>query len=235
MAKKRIINYIIIPIITICTSLILGMVFNDITLGATTLIFGFLNAYYMAIGKPINYVFGIFFSITYAWECYNNGLFGFLIFTIIVYTPIQVFGLINWIKHKTSDSEVLMKSLNVKNGIMLTILLLGASFGLGALLSLIPGQNLAYWDSSSQISNLCGVILATIRFREAWYIWLVNNVIDLLIWIIRVLQDAVNAQMALMVSIMYLIMNIIGIIMWIKIENKQKEQKIWLLQNKGQF
>ncbi len=225
MTKKQIINYIVIPSITICVSLVFGFIFNDIILGGSTLIFGFLNAYYMAVGKPCNYIFGILFSITYAIECYNNGLYGFVIFTLLVYTPIQIFGIINWIRHKSEDA-VLMRSLTLLHGIYLTALLVVSSFGLGLLLSLIPGQNLAFLDSSSQIVNLCGVVLVAIRFREAWYVWLVNNVIDLIIWIVRLSVNAVNAPMALIVSIMYLIMNIIGIIMWIKIEKQQKEQ-IW--------
>ena len=221
LTRKQIINYVNIPIITICASIIIGIFFNDVLLGSTTLIFGFLNAYYMAIGKPSNYIFGILFSITYALECYNNGLFGFVIFTILVYTPIQIYGLINWIRHKSNDA-IIMKSLKIWHAIVLTLLLAGASFGLGFLLSLIPGQNLAFLDSSSQILNLCGLILIALRFREAWYIWLFNNIIDLIIWIMRLCVGAVNAPMAFIVSIMYFIMNVIGIVLWIKIELKQK-------------
>ena len=223
LTKKQITNYLIVPIITICVAVTIGILFNDIALGATTLIFGFLNAYYMAIGKPCNYIFGMLFSLTYALECYNNGLYGFVIFTIIIYTPIQVFGLINWIRHKTEEKTVLMRSLTLLNGVILTLLLVAASFGFGLLLSLIPGQNLAFLDSGSQMVNLCGVVLVAIRFREAWYIWLINNVIDLIIWSIRLSVNAANAPMAFVVSIMYLIMNIIGIILWVNIEKKQKE------------
>ena len=176
----------------------------------------------MALGRPCNYLFGIAFSVVYAIVCYNNGLFGFVIFTVLVYTPIQIFGLINWIRHK-KDSSVLMKSLKISQGIMTSTLLVIASFVLGFLLSLIPNQNLAFLDSSSQIVNLCGVILVVSRFREAWYIWLINNFIDIIIWIINVIGGTIFSQMSLIVSIMYLIMNIVGLIMWIKIEKKQKE------------
>ena len=93
---------------------------------------------------------------------------------------------------------------------------------LGFLLSLIPNQNLAFLDSTSQIINICGVILVSLRFRECWYVWLANNIIDLIIWIVNVAKHTINSEMALITSIMYLVMNIIGVVAWIKIEKKQK-------------
>ena len=119
-----------------------------------------------------------------------------------------------------------MKSFTLKNSIIICSLILLLSVILGALLSLIPSQNLAFLDSTSQIINICGIILVAIRFRECWYIWLANNIIDLSIWIINVLKGTANCEMALITSIMYLVMNIIGLILWIKIEHKQKNQHI---------
>ncbi|MBO7526607.1 MAG: nicotinamide mononucleotide transporter, partial [Clostridia bacterium] len=147
----------------------------------------------------------------------------FLIFTILVYTPIQIIGLINWIKNK-QDNTVLTKSLSFLSGMGLTVLVIVCSFLLGFLLTLIPGQNLAFLDSSSQIINLCGVFLMSIRHREAWYVWLMNNTVDLIIWIINISNNSTYSQMAFIVSVMYFVMNIISLILWIKIEKKQKEK-----------
>ena len=223
MTKKNIINYVLVPIICACISLILGMIFDDVFIGTSMLFVGLLNAYYMAIGKWTNYIFGILFSIIYAFVCYSNGLYGFLIFTILVYTPIQIIGLINWIKNK-QDNTVLTKSLSFLSGMGLTVLVIVCSFLLGFLLTLIPGQNLAFLDSSSQIINLCGVFLMSIRHREAWYVWLMNNTVDLIIWIINISNNSTYSQMAFIVSVMYFVMNIISLILWIKIEKKQKEK-----------
>ena len=222
MKRRDIIDYVLLPLIVISFSLILGMIFDDILIGATMLAFGFLNSYYMAVGKWSNYIFGLLFSVTYAIACFNNGLYGFAIFTVLIYTPIQIYGLINWSKN-TKDDEVLMKSLNVKTGLLLTTILVMFSLMLGYLLSLIPGQNLPFLDSSSQIVNVCSIIMIALRHREAWYIWLINNIIDLTIWIINATNGTINSEMALITSVMYLIMNVIGLVMWIKIERRQKE------------
>ena len=80
---------------------------------------------------------------------------------------------------------------------------------LGLLLTKIPGQKLAFLDSSSNIINLCGIILMNLRFKECWIIWLFNNVFDLVIWIINATKNTPNSQMMLIVSIGYLLIFII--------------------------
>lgn len=214
----------IVVISTIVISFILGIIFNDYIWGSLTLIFGFLNAYYMAIGKWQNYIYGILFTLTYTYICTVNGLFGWLIFSVVFYLPVQIYGLVNWFKNK-QDDKVKMKSFTLKNSIIICLTILVGSAVLGYLLSLIPNQNLAFLDSTSQIVNICGVVLVSIRFRECWYIWLANNVIDLIIWIVNVFKGTINSEMALITSFMYLIMNIIGLICWIKIEKIQKNKK----------
>ena len=125
-----------------------------------------------------------------------------------------------------------MKSFTLKNSLIICSAILVGSVILGFLLSLIPSQNLAFLDSTSQIINICGVVLVAIRFRECWYVWLANNIIDLTIWIVNIIKHTPNCEMALITSIMYLVMNIIGVIAWIKIERKQKKlnntaENIW--------
>lgn len=219
--KKIFLKNAIIVVVTILVSFILGIIFNDYIWGTLTLIFGFLNSYYMAIGKWQNYIYGILFTLTYTYICTINGLYGWLIFSIVFYLPVQIYGIINWFKNKQGE-EVKMKSFTLKNSLIICSLILIFSIVLGFLLSLIPSQNLAFLDSTSQIINICGVVLVAIRFRECWYIWLANNLIDLSIWIVNTIKGTINSEMALITSIMYLVMNIIGLVSWIKIERRQK-------------
>ena len=221
---KNTFKVLIFPILISIVSVLIGILFGDILWGTLSLIFGFLNAYYMAIGKWYNYIFGFLFAVVYAYICTINGLFGLLIFTIIFYLPLQVTGLVNWFKNK-QEAEVKMRSLNLKTAIVLCISIVAGSTLLGFLLSLIPGQNLAFLDSTSQIINLCGVVLGTLRFRESWYIWLLNNLVDLSIWIVNTIAHTPNAEMSLVTSIMYLVMNVIGVVSWIILERKQKEKE----------
>lgn len=202
-------------------SLLVGIAFDDLV-GGITLAFGFLSAYYSAVGKWINYIFGILFSIIYAYINFINGLYGLVVFTVLVYLPVQIYGIISWIKTKDDDGVVLMSSLKAKHAVLLCASVVVFSVGMGFVLNLIPSQNLPFLDSFSQLINVAGVVLCSLRFRECWYIWLINNVVDLTIWIINVCNVTPSAIMMLITSIMYLIMNIIGLMNWVKKENEQK-------------
>ncbi len=221
-SKKRVLMEWTIIFVSLVVSFALGLIFHDYILGSLTLFFGFMNSYYMAVGKWQNYIFGILFTITYTIICTINGLYGWLIFSIVFYVPVQIYGLVNWSKNQ-QNKEVKMKSFTWKNSLIICTLVIVGSGILGFLLSLIPSQRLAFLDSTSQIINICGVVLVAIRFRECWYVWLINNLIDLSIWIVNVIHATENAEMTLITSIMYLIMNVIGLISWIVIENRQKK------------
>ena len=220
---KKFFQLYIVPIITILISFILGYFSNDYFWGVVTLIFGFLNAYYMAVGKWYNYIYGLLFSLSYAYVCSSSGLYGWGIFTIIFYVPSQIFGMINWFKNK-QDDVVEMRNLGIKKAIFVCASVLFGSLVFGYLLSLIPTQQLSFLDGTTQIVNVCGVVLSLFRFREAWYVWLINNVLDLSIWVINAINLNSSAKMMLVTSIMYLVMNVIGVISWIKIEKKQKHK-----------
>lgn len=222
--KKAYCRDALIIIGTVIVSFVLGIIFKDYVWGPLTLIFGFLNSYYMAIGKWQNYIYGILFTLTFTYICTINGLYGWLIFSVLIYLPLQIYGIINWFKNK-KEEQVELKSFTLKNSLVICSLILLGSVILGLLLNLIPSQNLSFLDSTSQIINIAGVILVALRFRECWYIWLANNIIDLAIWIINSVKSTANSEMALITSIMYLVMNIIGLICWIKIEKNQKRQE----------
>ncbi len=215
----------LIILFTFAVSFAFGFVFDDYIWGILTLAFGFLNSYYMAIGKWENYIYGILFTLTYAYICTINGLYGWLIFSIIFYLPVQIIGVVNWFKNK-KDEVVEVKSFNFKNSIIICVVIIAGSAVLGLLLSLIPSQNLAFLDSTSQIINVAGVVLVAIRFKECWYVWLANNLIDVSIWLVNVVKGTPNSEMALVTSLMYLVMNVIGVICWARTEKKQKTEEI---------
>lgn len=106
------------------------------------------------------------------------------------------------------------REFNLKNSIIITSSCITGSFILAFLLNLIPNQRLALMDAASNCINLCGVVLMILRFKEAWWLWFINNIIDLSIWIITTLNNGTGSVMMLLVSIGYLLINIYGMIKW---------------------
>jgi len=207
-------KYIIITLMCIAISIIFGIIAKDLLIGGTILATGLLCVYFASEGKRINYIIGLINYILMGYVAFKNNLFGIFFFYIFVFSPLQVHGYISWKKNLDNDKNVKVREFNLKNSIIITLTCTVFSFILGYLLSLIPGQRLAFMDAASNCINLCGVILMILRFKESWWIWLVNNIIDLIIWTITVINKGNGSIMMLLVSIGYLLINIYGMIKW---------------------
>jgi len=207
-------KYFLITIICIIISLVAGIISNDIVIGGSTLLTALLCAYFSSEGKRISYILGLINYLLIGYVSFKNQLYGLFIFGVIICPILQIEGYISWSKNLDENNNVKVREFTLKNSIIITLSCIIGSLILSYLLTLIPGQRIAFMDASSNIINLCGVVLMILRFKESWWIWLINNIIDLLIWIITVAQHGEGSVMMLLVAIGYLLINIYGIIKW---------------------
>lgn len=207
-------KYIIITCICVIISIISGIISNDIIVGGTILLTGLLCAYFASEGKRINYILGLINYLLMGYVSFKNNLYGIFFFYIFIFSPLQVKGFVTWNKNLDDENNVKVREFTLKNSIIITLSCIIGSLLLGYLLTLVPSQRLAFMDASSNCINLCGVILMILRFKESWWLWLINNVIDLSIWIITFINKGEGSAMMLLVSIGYLLINVYGIIKW---------------------
>lgn len=217
MNKKKTFLY---PFIIIIFSIVCGIITKDYFLGTATLMCGLLNGYYASTRKVCNYVFGLLFCIFNLYVSYLNGLYGIFAFSLIIFVPSQIQGFISWLKNRNKNNEVIVRHFDLKTSLIVIVSSLLGSLGLGYLLTKVPGQNLAFLDSTSTILNVCTIVLMNLRYKEFWIIYLFNNIVDLIIWSINVCYGTPNAMMMLIVSIGYLLMNIYGLYKWLDSEEK---------------
>ncbi len=217
MNKK---NAFLYPFIIIIFSIVCGIITKDYFLGTATLMCGLLNGYYASTRKVCNYVFGLLFCVLNLYVSYLNGLYGIFAFSLIIFVPSQIQGFISWLKNKNKNNEVIVRHFDLKTSLIVIVSSLLGSLGLGYLLTKVPGQNLAFLDSTSTILNVCSIVLMNLRYKEFWIIYLFNNIVDLIIWSINVCYGTPNAMMMLIVSIGYLLMNIYGLYKWLDSEEK---------------
>ena len=210
MSKK----YLIITFLCVLISLISGIFSNDIIIGGTILFTGSLCAYFASEGKKINYIFGFINYLLMGYVSFKNNLYGIFFFYIFVFSPLQIQGYLAWNKNLDKEKNVRIREFTLKNSIIIILSCLVGSLSLSYLLTCIPGQRLAFMDACSNCINLCGVILMIFRFKESWWLLLINNVVDLSIWIITFLNRGQGSTMMLLVSIGYLLINLYGIIRW---------------------
>ena len=207
-------KYLIISCICGIISLVSGIISNDIIVGGTILLTGLLCAYFASEGKRINYILGLINYLLMGYVSFKNNLYGIFFFYMFIFSPLQVKGFVTWNKNLDDENNVKVREFTLKNSIIITLSCIVGSLLLGYLLTLIPSQRLAFMDASSNCINLCGVILMILRFKESWWLWLINNIIDLSIWIITFINKGEGSTMMLLVSIGYLLINVYGIIKW---------------------
>ena len=168
-------------IIALCTifSIISGIVSKDIVMGGSILLTGLLCAYFASIGKRVNYILGFINYILMGVVAFKNNLYGIFFFYLIIFSPLQIQGFVTWNKNLKKDQSVKVREFTLKNSLLITISCILGSLILGYLLTLVPGQKYSFLDASSNCVNLCGIILMILRFKESWWLWLLNNIIDL--------------------------------------------------------
>lgn len=215
-------KYLLIITACLILSLISGIIAKDIIIGSTILLTGLLNAYFASERKRINYILGLINYLLMGYVSYKNNLYGIFFFYIFIFSPLQIKGFLTWNKNLNENNNVNVREFTLKNSIIITLSCIVGSLILGYLLTLIPNQRLAFLDSSSNCINLCRMILMILRFKESWWVWLANNIIDLAIWIITFINKGEGSTMMLLVSVGYLLINIYGIIKW-NFEAKKKD------------
>ena len=207
---------LVISITCIVFSIIMGILSKDLVIGGIILATGLLCSYFAGIGKRITYILGLINYLLMGYVSFKNNLFGIFFFYIFLCSPLQIQGFISWKKKLDEDESVQVRKFTFKNSMSIILLCVIASVILGYILTLIPGQRLAWLDAFSNIINICGIVLMNLRFKESWWLWLINNVIDTIIWIITFINHGEGAFMMLLCAIGFLLLNIYGIIKWTK-------------------
>lgn len=217
---------LIITLLSLALSIILGILSHDIILGGTILFTGLLSAYFASQGRKIQYLLSIINYALMSYAAFRNQLFGSASFYIFACLPLQIWGFWQWGKNSDKSGTVKRRKFTLKTSTIVIISCIIGSLAIGYLLSLIPSQRLSWLDAASNCVNLCGIILMTMRYAESWWIWMVNNTLDLAIWtIILIGGSSTEAPMMFATSVAYLAINIYGAIKWWR-ESKVQRKKL---------
>lgn len=219
---------IIIGVITVLSVFLLGWVSKDkYYLGSITLCFGMVQVTLMMKGSWLAELLALFETFASIAIYVFNGLYGTVIFTVLVYIPMGIYSIFSW-KNNQQDGVVKMNKFTVKASFIVTSLLLVFTLVLAGLLSLIPSQNLSFLDSLTNGLNIAGVILIAKRYKEGWYFWMFCNVIESITWIIMIINGAPNSIMMLIICVVYLILDFFGVKAFTKIRSEQEKVDIVL-------
>lgn len=194
----------------------MGILSHDLILGGSILFTSLASSYLASLGRKSQYLVSIINYFLMGVVSFDNALFGSAIFYILICIPLQVWGYIIWGRNQYKSGIVKTRKFTIKTSIFVIFTCVFGSIFFGYLLSLIPGQQLSFLDAASNCINFCGIIMMALRYAEAWWIWLANNVLDFSVWAIIIIggTGTKNAPMMFVSSVAYLIINIYGAIKW---------------------
>ena len=215
-------DYLVI-ILCILIPAIIGFVTGDLIIGGSLLITGLLGSYFAGNGKRINYLFGFINALLIAYVAYENNLFGSFFVNTVIFTPLEIYGFLSWSKNLDKNKNVKARKFTLKKALIITSSCILGSIIFGYILSLIPGQNLAFADSTMCCLDISALTLMNLRYKEAWWIWVVSGALAVAVWIDTLIGGGANALMRLIAAIGFLAINIYGAIKWnIMTETKKR-------------
>ena len=206
-------SQIIVPALVYFISIIIGFLSQNTIIGIIVLITGILNSYYASIGSKINFPLGIINNLALSYIAFKNNNYGLVIFNILLFMPINIKGYFEW--NKNSNKNIVQnRSLGFKKGIVTIILSISMGIFIAYLLQLIPKEQLSYLDAFTNVISFMAGILLMLRYNESWILYLVNNVLDLTLWSINFNRGGFDSLMVLLMSVMYLAINIYALFKW---------------------
>ena len=213
--KNKNIKEFLIPILVCIISIIIGLTSKNTLIGTLVLITGILNAYYGSIGNKINFPIGVINNLALSYVSFKNHNFGLVIFNLLLFMPINIKGYFEWDKNSINE-KVENRGLGIKKGSITVIISILCGLLVAFLLELIPGERLSYLDSFTNVISFMAGILLMLRYYESWILYLVNNVLDLTLWFINFNEKGFDSFMVLLMSIVYLTINIYALLKWRK-------------------
>ena len=130
--------------------------------------------------SKMNFLVDIFFiELTEFFLCLHIGAYTIAGVTLLFWIPIDIVSYIRWTKHPDMIKEELtvVKRLKWWQDILIILAVLAFGFGVGSIMSAIPGLADSYLDALAAAFGMANGILLLLRYNEQWYAWFATLVI----------------------------------------------------------
>ena len=179
---------------------------------------GIICVFFCAKANISNFAFASVNTIVYAIYLFYHKIFGTFALEVLFYLPINFISWYIWTRHrdKVLIEKTKAKKLSVMQHIIFTTLIIVGGIVYHYILVKIGG-NVAWLDAFTLSIGIIAVILEMLRYKEQYIWWIITDIIAVAMYIIHF--DLVY----LTKKSIYLIMAIIGIINWTKL-NKERNK-----------
>lgn len=166
-----------------------------------------------------NFLVSIFcIELTEAILYFSLGYYSIALISVVFWIPIDIASFINWHKHPDKQEELLtnVKRLTWWQDIIMLVCILAFGFGVGYILTLIPGAEDTYLDAFVSAVGMANGILLLFRYNEQWIAWFICLILEAALYIISGSYIMLITVFAMLVNTIY------GFIKWILYINSLK-------------
>lgn len=182
----------------------------------TVFLSGILCVGLTAIGRREGYLIGLYNSFSYSVLAYSNGLYGEVYLNLFFFVPTGIIGYGMWHRHMMHDKTVAMRQLSWTWRIIIVMICIVCTAGLGMLLRLNASQNTPFIDASTNVLSIMATFLMMWRYKEQWLIYIVLNFFTVIMWLFRVLADGNAGDMMVLMWSLFLLNAMFGYWRWHK-------------------
>ena len=179
---------------------------------------GIFCIFFCAKANISNFIFATVNTIVYAIFLYYQKIYGTFALEVLFYLPINFISWYLWSKHrdKVLVEKTKAKKLTLSQNIICTALIVGGGIIYHYVLVRIGG-NVAWLDAFTLSIGIVAVLLEMLRYKEQYIWWIITDVIAVAMYIIHF--DPVY----LTKKSIYLIMAVIGLINWAKLNRERNK------------
>ena len=174
---------------------------------------GVFCIFFCAKASISNFVFGLVNTIVYAIYLFYWHIWGTFGLEMLVYLPFNILSWIIWSRHRDEQQKELTKAkkLTVWQDVAVGAIIIASTFIYHSILVQIGGE-VPWLDAATVAIGIIATGLEMLRYREQYALWIITDVVAVAMFVQHF--DPVY----LTKKSIYLIMAIIGLINWCKLQ-----------------
>ncbi|MBP3431269.1 MAG: nicotinamide mononucleotide transporter [Clostridia bacterium] len=208
--------------------LVFGIVFKSSALVICQSLVGVVTVCCLAKGLVVGSIMGIAHVALYCVISYFNNYFGEIIVSACLTLPSYLISIYTWFKNRSEENRMVVKVSKTPNWKELLLAVGGVaaiSVGMFFLLQAFNTANLLLSTFSVGTSILASYMM--IRRSELNFVcYIINNFICIAMWLSVMQQADVSYVTVLVNYIVFLFINVYGVVNWLLLKKKQRKTEI---------
>ena len=181
---------------------------------------GVVCIFFCAKAQISNFAFGLVNTVVYTVYLAYWHIWGTMCLEMFLYFPINIISWVIWARHRddVEQEKTKAKKLNAWQDFGVAMIVIGSTMIYHSILVRVGG-NVAWLDAATVAIGIIATILEMLRYREQYVLWIITDIVAVAMFI-QHFDPVYLAKKSI-----YLIMAVIGLINWCKLQHRNRENE----------